>query len=384
MTRRRIAIALTTRGNYAKMKSTMRAIAADPALELATLVGGGIVQSRFGDYRPIIERDGFRIDAVIDFLVEDGATLAAQTESAGRAVTTTGAAFGRLAPDIALVIADRYEAVSIALAAACMNVPIAHLEGGEVSGSIDERFRHAITKLAHLHLPANDEAAERIERMGETRERIVVVGTPSLDLLAAVDLRDAGLVARAPGGSGDAIDWTGGYLVVSQHPVPTESESAASQIDETAAAVARIGLPTAWMLPNMDAGGDGVARVLDALRARGIGAPLRFYPSLPLEPYAVLLHGARCLVGNSSSGIREGAFLGVPVVNVGSRQHGRRRGRNVIDVANARDAIEAAIRQQLAHGRYASDPLYGDGHAGTKIAAALKAMPLGLEKTIAY
>lgn len=384
MTRRRIAIALTTRGNYAKMKSTMRAVADDPALELLTIVGGGIVQSRFGDYRPLIERDGFRIDATIDFLVEDGATLVAQTQSAGRAVTTTGEAFARLEPDIALVIADRYEAVSIALAAACMNLPIAHLEGGEVSGSIDERFRHAITKLAHLHLPANEESAARIERMGETRDRIVVVGTPSLDLLAAIDVDDKAILARAPGGSGDAIDWSGDYVVVSQHPVPTESDSAESQIEETAAAVTRIGLPTVWMLPNMDAGGDGVARGIGALRARGIGAPLRFYPSLPLEPYAVLLHGARCLTGNSSSGIREGAFLGVPVVNVGSRQHGRRRGRNVIDVANARAVIEAAMRRQIAQGRYASDPLYGDGHAGAKIAAALKTMPLGLEKTIAY
>jgi UDP-hydrolysing UDP-N-acetyl-D-glucosamine 2-epimerase len=366
------------------MKSTMRAILADARLELALVVGGGIVQSRFGDYRPVIEADGFRIDATIDFLVGEGATLAAQTESAGRAVGAMGAALAALRPDIMLVIADRYEALSIALAASCMNVPTAHLEGGEVSGSIDERFRHAITKLAHLHLPANEEAAERIERMGESRDRIVVVGTPSLDLLAGLDLRDRRVLAAAPGGSGDAISWDDPYVVVSQHPVPTEDASAEAQIEETARAVARISMPTVWMLPNMDAGGDGVARAIDRLRRTGIGAPLRFYPSLPLEPYAVLLHGARCLVGNSSSGIREGAFLGVPVVNVGSRQHGRRRGRNVVDVPNEAGAIEAAMRRQIAHGRHPGDPLYGDGNAGARIAEALAAMPAGIEKTIAY
>lgn len=384
MSRRRIAIVLTTRGNYAKTKSTMRAIRDSAALELATIVGGGIVQSRFGDYRPAIEADGFRIDATIDFLVEEGATLPAQTQSAARATALVGEALARLRPDAVLVIADRYEALSIALAATCMNVPIAHLEGGEVSGSIDERIRHAITKLAHLHLPANEEAALRIEHMGEERARIVVVGTPSLDLLAALDLADRRPLQQAGGGSGDAVDFAGDYVVVSQHPVPTEADSAETQIAETAAAVAALAMPTVWILPNMDAGGDGVTRALAALRARGIGAPLRFYPSLSLEPYAILLRNARCLVGNSSSGIREGAFLGVPAVNVGTRQHGRQRGRNVIDVANRRDAIAAAMHAQIAHGRYDSDPVYGDGNSGAQIATALAAMPLGLEKTITY
>jgi UDP-hydrolysing UDP-N-acetyl-D-glucosamine 2-epimerase len=384
MSRRRVAIVLTTRGNYAKTKSTMRAIRDSASLELATIVGGGIVQSRFGDYRPAIEADGFRIDATVDFLVEEGATLTAQTASAARATALVGEALARLQPDSVLVIADRYEALSIALAATCMNVPIAHLEGGEVSGSIDERIRHAITKLAHLHLPANEEAARRIERMGEDRGRIVVVGTPSLDLLAAVDLADRSPLMRAGGGSGDAIDFAGDYLVVSQHPVPTEADSAEKQISETAAAIASLAMPTVWILPNMDAGGDGVARALADLRTRGIGAPLRFYPSLSLEPYAVLLRNARCLVGNSSSGIREGAFLGVPAVNLGSRQHGRQRGRNVVDVASDRGAIAAAIRGQIAHGPYASDPVYGDGRSGARIAAALATMPLGLEKTITY
>ena len=159
MSIRRVAIVLTTRGNSAKMKSTMAAIGARADLALLTLVGGGIIQKRFGDYRAVIESDGFCVDESVDFLVGHGETLASQTKSAGRAVTAFGVALGQLRPDVVMVVADRWEALSLALAATSMNIPIAHLEGGEVSGSIDERLRHAVTKLAHLHLPANDDAA---------------------------------------------------------------------------------------------------------------------------------------------------------------------------------------------------------------------------------
>ncbi|MGE3150403.1 MAG: UDP-N-acetylglucosamine 2-epimerase [Pseudorhodoplanes sp.] len=381
---RRVAILLTTRGNYAKMKSTMRAIRARDDLRLVTLVGGGIIQERFGDYRPAILRDGFAIDASVDFLEGDAATLESQTRSAGRAVSEIGRQLGAFAPDILLVIADRWEALSAAFAALSMNISIAHLEGGEVSGSIDERIRHAITKLAHLHLPANHAAADRIARMGEERQRIVVVGTPSLDLLSEIDLSDRARLADAPGGEGDPIDFTKDFIVVSQHPVVTENEDAGRQIVETAAAVRNQGLPIIWILPNMDAGGEGVMTAIRDIRRGGLGVPVRFYSAMGFQDYSILLAHTRCLVGNSSSGLREGAFLGTPVVNIGTRQTGRDRGANVIDVAVDRGRIVAAIARQLAHGRYPSDPLYGDGRAGEKIASALAAMPLTLDKTIAY
>lgn len=384
MERRKVAVVLTTRGNYAKMKSTMRAIQRRDDLELSTIVGGGIVQERFGDYRPAISRDGFPIDAVADFLVDAGGTLDAQTQSAGNAVISVGNALRRVQPQLVLVIADRWEALSIALAATCMNVAIAHLEGGEVSGSIDERIRHSISKLAHLHLPANPAAAERIARMGEEPSRIVVVGTPSLDLLDEIDLTDVSRLPSAPGGEGASIDFRKGYVAVSQHPVVTESEDAERQIMETAHGAAAAGLPIVWLLPNMDAGEAGIMKAVRSLKADGSGVPMRFYPSMAFEHYSVLLAHARCLVGNSSSGIREGAFLGTPVVNIGTRQNGRERGRNVIDVDCKRDLIAAAVSRQIAHGRYSSDPLYGDGRSGEKIAGALASMPLALDKPMTY
>lgn len=381
---RRVAVVLTTRGNYAKMKTSMAAIAAHPSLELVTIVGGGIVQERFGDYRPAIAADGFAIDATADFLVGDGATLAAQAESAGRATAQLGHLLLAHRADVLVAIADRYETLAIATAATCTNVAIAHLEGGEVSGSIDERIRHAVTKLAHLHLPATEDAALRIERMGEARARIVVVGTPSLDQLRAFDVDDRAALSAIAGGSGDALDLSKDFVVVSQHPVPTELVDAEAQIDATAAAVHAVGLPAIWLLPNMDAGGSGVEAAIGRIRARGLGVPTRFFPSLSLESYTRLLRHTRCLVGNSSSGIREGAYLGTPAVNVGSRQSGRQRGQNVVDVPCERAAIVEAIRRQLVHGRYESDPIYGNGRAGERICQAIATMPLALEKAITY
>ncbi len=381
---RNICIVLTTRGNYAKMRSTMEAISTHPDLTLQVVVGGALLDAGYGDYRPTIKADGFRIDDALDYIAE-GKTLDSVAESSGRCTQAMGAVLARLQPDYLMVIADRYEALAIALAALCRNVRIAHLEGGEVSGSIDERIRHAITKLAHIHFPANSEAAERILRMGERRESIHAFGTPSLDQLARVDLGDRAALQDFidERGAGGAVDVSGDYVVVSQHPVVTEYGDAERQYQETARAARELGLPVVWVLPNDEAGATEVAAPLAELAADG-GPPIRTLGSLTFSHYARLLAHARCLIGNSSSGIREGAFLGVPVVNVGTRQQGRQRGRNVIDVTCAAPEILAAARRQIAHGRYPQDPVYGDGHSGERIAEVLAAVWPPLDKTIAY
>ena len=379
---RKIAIALTTRGNYGKMLSTMRAIRAAPDLQLQLIVGGGILHAAFGDFVPTIEGEGFAIDRKIDYLEGMSDDLDTMTRSAARAVDQFGAALAELKPDVTLLIADRYEAMAFALAATCRAVPIAHLEGGEASGSIDDRFRHAITMLAQIHLPASRSAAARLVAMGEDPARVFEVGSPSFDILAALDLADlAPLDAfQAANGTGAMLDHRKPFLLVSQHPVVEEHAQAESQIEATLAAIAAVGLPALWVQPNMDAGSDGVRRVLARAASSAAAVPIRFYPSLPLPIYARAMKACRCMVGNTSSGIREAAFLGVPVVNVGTRQRGRERGRNVVDVAYDAGAMAAAIGAQLAHGAYASDPIYGDGRSGEKIAAVLARAPFDLNK----
>jgi UDP-hydrolysing UDP-N-acetyl-D-glucosamine 2-epimerase len=342
----------------------------------------------------VLAADGFAVADELDYLHDPagiaGTThdtdLAGMTRAAGRCVLAMQAVIERQRPDWVLIVADRYEALAIAQAALCMNVRIAHLEGGEVSGSIDERIRHAITKLAHLHFPANDEAAVRIARMGEPLDLIVTVGTPSLDLIAGMDLADLAPAAGflAAHAHGRPVDLAGDFVVVSHHPVVTEVAAAPAHFALLADTVRALRLPAVWVLPNLDAGADAAARPVEALLADPAAPPVRRIGSLPVAHYAALLANARCLIGNSSSGLREGAFLGVPAVNIGSRQTGRQRGPNVTDVGYDAAAILAAARAQIAHGRYPRDTLYGDGKAGPKIAAALAAAWPPIDKTIAY
>lgn len=385
MSRRSVCIALTTRGNYAKMKSTLCAASGHPGLELRVVIGGALLDHSYGNFESVITGDGFTIADRLDYAVGDD-SLGGIAEAAGRCTAAMAGVIGRLQPDVVMVIADRYEALSIAQAAMCMNVHIAHLEGGEVSGSIDERIRHAISKLAQLHFPANSDAAERLRRLGEPEDRIHVVGTPSLDLLADCDLDDRAGVTQvlAHEGRGCDIDLDRDYIVVSHHPVPTEYDDTARQFAETAKAVCNVGLPTVWIMPNDEAGAGRAAEAVAKLQSDPGAPPVRRLASLQLADYAVLLRHARCLVGNTSSGIREGAFLGVPVVNLGTRQASRQRGNNVVDVHHDASAITRAVRDQIAHGRYPSDPLYGDGHAGKRIAEVLAGTLPSLDKTIAY
>jgi UDP-hydrolysing UDP-N-acetyl-D-glucosamine 2-epimerase len=374
---------LTTRGNYAKLKSTIRAISSHPSLELQIIVAGGITLSRYGDYSSHIEGDGFTINEKIPFLFA-GDSLEAMTMSAGIATMELGRAFERLKPEIVLVIADRYEALSVAHAALCSNKIIAHLEGGEISGSIDERIRHAITKLSHIHFPANYESAGRIERMGEPINSIFTVGTPSLDLISSIELENIEHLTRFQSkyGKGDLIDLNKDYLVVSQHSLVTESMSYGQQIQDTLGALNEIGLPVVWVLPNMDAGESSALEVLNNRDKAGV--PIMVFASLPMELYAPLIYNSKCLVGNSSSGLREGEYLGVPVINIGNRQKGRLRGKNVIDVEHSVISISYAIRKQLAHGRYKTEYLYGDGNSGKKIAEILATFKVDLDKRITY
>lgn len=385
MSERRICVVLTTRGNYAKLKSPMRSIAVEPDLALQVVIGGALLHPDYGDYGAIIESDGFSIDGRLDYIAGPD-TPQAIAESAGRCTVETSRLLDRLQSDIVVVIADRYEALSIAQAALCLNIRIAHLEGGEVSGSIDERIRHAITKLSHIHFPANADAAERIERLGEPPESIFEVGTPSLDLLAELDLSDrAGLHGfLAPHDEDGVIDPSEDYIVVSQHPVATEYDDTARQFAETASAVRHLERPTVWILPNDEAGAKTAAGAVAGLQADSAAPPVLALGSLELEPYALLLKHARCLIGNSSSGIRECAFLGVPVVNIGSRQNNRQRGSNALDVDYDADAISRAARRQMDHGSYPSDSVYGNGKTGEKIARILADTWPRLDKTIGY
>ncbi len=285
-----------------------------------------------------------------------------------------------------MTIADRYETLATAVAGSYMNIPVAHVQGGEVTGSIDEKVRHAVTKLSNIHLVSTDRAGERVVQMGEYTESVFVTGCPSIDLAAEM-LKDPTLnfdpYVRYQG-VGATPDLSNGYIVVLQHPVTTEYQLSRNHVLETMHAVRDLDLPTLLFWPNVDAGSDGTSNGIRSFRESEDCANIHYFKNMGPTDFLRLIYNSKCVVGNSSVGIRECSFLGVPVVNIGSRQAGRERGRNVIDVSYDRREIGDAVRRHLATGRYECDTIYGDGQAGPRIADILASAPLEIEKRLAY
>ena len=383
---RKICIFIGSRANYSSIKSVMRAVRAHPQLQLQLIVGASALLDRFGSVIDVIEEDGFKPDARVTMIVE-GETPATMAKSTGLGLIELPTLFEMLKPDVVVSVGDRFETMATAIAAAYMNIPIAHTMGGEISGTIDESVRHAVTKLAHIHFPANTAAAERIIRMGEAPDTVHAVGCPRIDLVAEIahggaDLPHAEWLERE--GVGAHVDVTRPFLLVNQHPVTTEYGQGKAQVWETLMALDELRMPTIMLWPNVDAGSDDIASGMRTFREKLKPEYIRFYKNFPIDTYVRLMLLSVCAVGNSSAPIREGAFLGVPAVNIGTRQLGRDRGPNVVDVEYDRHGIVAGIKRQLAHGRYPSDPLYGDGHAGGRIADLLARVPLRVQKRLVF
>ena len=383
---RKICVVIHSRANYGRIKSVMRAIDIHPELELQLLVGSSALLYRFGSVIDIIRGDGFKENAVVHSILE-GETPTTMAKSTGMAITELATHFENLKPDIVVTVADRFETLSTAVAASYMNITLAHSQGGEVTGSIDESVRHAITKLAHIHFPATERAKEYLLRMGEQQETVHLTGCPAIDLVAESDLALPEDLFKRTTGVGDELTTKKDYIIVLQHPVTTEFGSGFKQIQETLEAahkVSKTGMQIVWLWPNVDAGSDDISKGIRMFRDREEAKNMHFYKNFTPEDYVLLLANARCIVGNSSSGLREGAFLGTPCVNIGTRQSGRERAANVIDVKCDANEIKTAIDNQLKHGRYESSHLVGDGTAGTQIANILATSNLKIQKQISY
>jgi len=383
---RKVCIFIGSRANYSSIKSVMRAVRAHPDLTLQLIVGASALLDRFGSVVDVIESDGFTPDARVTMIVE-GETPATMAKSTGLGLLELPTMFELLKPDVVLSVGDRFETMSTAIAAAYMNIPLAHTMGGEISGTIDESIRHAVTKLAHLHFPANRAAADRIVRMGEHPDTVFTVGCPRIDLVSEIARGHDGIPHAEwldREGVGSHIDVTKPFLLVNHHPVTTEYGRGKEHIWETLMALHELKMPTIMLWPNADAGSEDISTGMRTFREKLQPEYIRFYKNFPIETYVRLMLLCACTVGNSSAPIREGAFLGVPAVNIGTRQEGRDRGPNVLDVPYERHAILDAIRRQIAHGRYASDPLYGDGAAGPRIAASLAQARLSVQKRLVF
>lgn len=383
--RRKVCVVITARPSYSRVKTALKAINENPDLELQVVIAASALLERYGTAVNVIENDGFKVAARV-YMVLEGENLTSMAKTTGLGMLELATVFDNLKPDVVVTIADRYETLATAVAASYMNIPVAHIQGGEVTGSIDEKVRHAVTKLSDLHLVSTRCAAERVRKMGEEKEKVFVTGCPSIDLAAEV-LPNPKLdfnPFEKYGGVGDLRQLDNGYLVVMQHPVTTEYKLARQQVMETLEAVYQIDMPALWFWSNVDAGSDGTSNGIRTFRETVKPKKMHFFKNMIPTDFLRLLYNSKCLIGNSSVGIRECSYLGVPVVNIGTRQMGRERGQNVLDTDYELEAIKDAAKFQIKHGHYKSDTLYGDGKAGDRIAHLLADSPLNIEKRLTY
>lgn len=383
--KRKICVVVTARPSYARIKTALAAIRDHPDLELQLVVAASALLDRYGAAVKVMEAEGFRVDRKVYMIVE-GENLVTSAKSTGIGMAELATVFNDLQPDVVVTVADRYETIATSIAAAYMNIPLAHVQGGEVTGSIDEKTRHANTKLADIHLVCCESARIRVEKLGERPESIYLTGCPSIDLAreALEEKRDVAEIVTSYSGVGAGVDVRDPYVVVMQHPVTTEYDDSYRNTAETIEAIEAAGVPALWFWPNVDAGSDGTSKAIRVAREHGRLKQVHFYRNMhPADFLAVLMH-SRGIIGNSSVALRECAYLGVPAVNIGSRQRGRDRGRNVRDVDYGRDAIAAAIRDVWNATERPTDMIYGDGHAGKRIADVLATCPLTIDKMLTY
>ncbi len=376
-----------SRANYSSLKSVIHSVHQNPNLLLQLVVGASAVLDRYGKVIDLIQRDGFSVDYSFYNMVE-GENPTTMAKSTGLGIIELSMIFDNLKPDFVVIVGDRFEMMSVTLAAAYMNIRIAHTMGGEVSGTIDESIRHAITKFAHVHFPSNSDAADRIIKMGEDEEFVFNVGCPRIDLVKeTLENNDSDYwnsQFENVKGVGNKPDFNKDFLLVSQHPVTTEFGSGRKQIEETLKALQQLKIPSLILWPNIDAGSDDISKGIRTFREKYNPEWMFAVRNLPTELYIHLMSKTRCLIGNSSSGIREGAFIGTPVVNIGTRQSGRNSGNNIINVDYSTDSVKSGILKQLSNGRYEQNQIYGAGDAGNQISKILEYIDPPVQKKITY
>ena len=383
--KRKICAVITARPSYSRVKTALQAIKDHPDLELQLVVAGSALLDRYGNAVDFIEKDGFIVNEKV-FMVLEGENKTAMAKTTGLGVMELSNVFYKLQPDAVITIADRFETIATSISAAYQNIPLIHLQGGEVTGNIDEKVRHANTKLADIHFVTSEDAKKRVEKMGEDEAYVYNTGCPSIDIAAEV-LQSPALnfnPIEKYGGVGGTFSSSEDYIVVMQHPVTTEYSEAKDAVLKTLRVVDALGIPTFWFWPNVDAGADGTSNGIRSYRERYNPKNIHFFKNMEPNDFLSLLLNSKCLIGNSSVGIRECSFLGVPVVNIGTRQNRRLRGENVIDVAYEEDAIKSAIESQISNPKNTKSTVYGNGESGKKIATILATIVLRFHKTITY
>ncbi len=378
--KRKIYFPITSRVHYARQKPLLELLNKNPSVELQVVIGGSVLLDKYGQqFLPRMKQEGLPIQDIL-FNVIDGGNHVSMAKTAGLTALEFANSLHKLNPDIVLIRGDRFEQLAIAMTAAYMNKTIAHIEGGDVSGTIDESVRHAITKLAHIHFVTNKDAYRRVVQMGENPKYVFDVGSPDLEFVSLVKKKLDPAVINGVG-IGSAIDFKKPYIMVMYHPVTTQKNNyeIVKTLLET---IGSLDTQVIWFWPNSDAGTDEIAKAIRVYRELGDlqGNNIRFLTDTLPEDFIAFLRNASCFIGNSSAGIKEASYFGTPVVNIGTRQDGRLRGPHVSDVGYERGEIEKAIKRQMAHGAYTRSVLYYKANTSKKIMEVLTSIPLYTQK----
>lgn len=368
------------RVHYARQKHLLGALQKEKGIDLQLVVGGSALLEKYGEkYLPAIKEAGFKVADALYNVIEGGNHVT-MAKTAGLTALEFANSLYKLNPDMVLIRGDRFEQLAIAMVSAYQNKTIAHIEGGDVTGTIDESVRHAITKLAHIHFVTNEPARKRVIQMGENPALVFNVGSPDVEFAARVGKKASPESVNATG-TGIEINLSKPYVMVMFHPVTTEKENRA-HTETLLAVIDNLNMQAVWFWPNSDAGTAEMAKAIRVYRELGKikNHKIRFVIDVAPDDFIALLRGAKALIGNSSAGIKESSYLGTPVVNIGTRQTGRLRGPNVIDSGYDGASISKVIKTQLTHGQYALSNLYFKKDTSKKIVEILKKIPLYSQK----
>jgi len=358
------------RADYSRMKPILKELYKDPFFDVYLVVTGVCLLDVHGKDIDYIKADGFLINAEVSMFDQEGInTNASMVRALAKVLDGVTTEIENFKPDLVLTGFDIGANLATTIAAAHMNIPVAHIQGGEVTGTIDESIRHAMSKFAHIHFPATKDAKNRLIRLGENPNYIFNVGCPSIDTIVQTPIMDKNVLEKKFN-----VDFSKPVVLLIQHPVTTESHESKKQILNTIDVIKELDIQALVALPNNDAGS---SEIIEEIKKSG----LSWYPSLSTEEFVNVYRNIWAIVGNSSSGIHESSTFGIPAVNIGTRQQDRERAKNVIDVSYEKDSIQKGIEKALFDESFRERVVniknpYGEGDSSVKIVKLLKSVSL--------
>tara|TARA_B100000989_G_scaffold299046_1_gene292471 strand:- start:7302 stop:8450 length:1149 start_codon:yes stop_codon:yes gene_type:complete len=379
--KKKICINLVDRANYGRLKPLIIKLKKEKKFEIKIICSGSMLIGKYGETVNILKKDGLKVNYKI-FSEIDGSKSLTMAKSIGLTTMEYATILEKINPDYFLVIGDRYQALGSAIAAAYQNIPIIHLQGGEESGTMDQYARHCITKLAHLHFPATDKAKKNIINLGEDPKSVFNYGCPSGDMILGMKNKTVpGVLNKI--GVGAFINFNKPYYTVVYHPDTINFTERKKEILQMLFALNKLKHQTVWLWPNIDAGSDYFSLKIRQFRERFKPKWLRLIKHLEPEDYVNLLRNSKCLIGNSSSFVRDSSFMGVPSVIIGERQIEREHNENVKIVKCDTDIIVATIKKH-SNQIFKKSKLYGNGKACQKIIKKIKNFKPNLQKKLNY